>query len=149
RPRAGSERAHPFRLCRSGAQGDAGRRAEWDSDTAGDGSRNPFPCCRVGLIASSAAVAAASAATATPAATSPAAATTLLGSGLVDSQGTAIDLLAVEARNGGLGLLIRAHLDEPEPLGTTGVPIHDDLRRLNRAELPEHGLEIAVGGVVR
>src|SRR5262245_7678308 len=81
----------------------------------------------------STAVAAAAPAVATSAATAPAAAALGLGPGLVDGQGAAADLLAVERLDGGLGFLVGLHLHEAEALGAAGVPVHDDLGRLHRA----------------
>src|SRR5437016_2370017 len=84
--------------------------------------------------------AAAVTALAAPAAAAP----VLAGLGLVDRQGTAPHLLAAQGGDGGLGLLVTAHLHEAEPLGAAGVPVHDDLGRLHRAVLPEHLLQHAV-----
>jgi hypothetical protein len=41
--------------------------------------------------------------------------------GFVDRQAAALDLLAVQRRDGGLGLLVAAHLHKAEPLGATRV----------------------------
>ena len=76
---------------------------------------------------------------------SHAAATSFPGTGFVDGEAATIDLLAVEGGDGGLGLLVAAHLDEAEALGPPRVPVHDDLRRLDGAVLIEHLLQIAVG----
>src|SRR5438046_1114743 len=50
-----------------------------------------------------------------------------LGSGFIDRQSPALNLLAVEGGDGGLRFLIAAHLDEAEPLGSPGVAVHDHL----------------------
>jgi hypothetical protein len=83
------------------------------------------------IAASPPAAAAAAAAVAAPATAAAAAAAFGLGTGLVDGEGPAIDFLAIEGGNGGLGLGVRVHLDEAEPLGATGVAVHDDLSRLH------------------
>src|SRR5262249_34204648 len=62
-----------------------------------------------------------------------------------DRQPAAVHLLVAEPLDGGLGLLVAAHLDEAEALGAAGVPVHDDLGRLHRAELGEQLLQRAVG----
>src|SRR5262249_57488316 len=80
--------------------------------------------------------AAVAAAPAAPAAVLP-------GPGLVDGQGAAVVLLAVQAADGRLGLLVGAHLDEAEALAAPGVAVHDDLRRLHGAERLGHRLEVA------
>src|SRR5205085_9470765 len=56
-----------------------------------------------------------------------------LGPGLVHGQAAAAHFRAVEGGDGGLGLLVAAHLDETEPLGPPRVTVHDHLRRLHRA----------------
>src|SRR5262245_44517444 len=76
----------------------------------------------------------------TPIAAAPAAAPVLPGLGLVHGQGPAVDLLAAQAGDGRLGLLVGAHLDEAEPLGAACVPVRDHLCRLHRAELTEQHL---------
>src|SRR5262249_35289496 len=68
--------------------------------------------------------------------------------GLVDGQAATADLLAAEAGDGGLGLLVGAHLHEAEALGAAGVPVHDDLGRLHRAVRLEHLRQVGVGGLV-
>src|SRR5262249_54760815 len=65
--------------------------------------------------------------------TAAAAPAALPGPRRVDGQGPTVHLLAVEGGDGGLGLRVAAHFDEAEPLGTAGVPVHEDLRRLHRA----------------
>src|SRR5262249_13861481 len=74
--------------------------------------------------------AAVTAAAAPPAAVTapPAAAAALLGPGLVDGQRPPVDLLAAEGGDGGLGLLVGAHLHEAEALGAARVAVHDHLR---------------------
>src|SRR5262249_21390394 len=74
-----------------------------------------------------------------------AAATASLWLGLVDGQGAAVHLLAVEGGDGGLGLLVRLHLDEGEALGLPRVTVRDDLGRLHPAVLPEQLLQVAGG----
>src|SRR5437879_3308182 len=94
-------------------------------------------------IATAAAARAASAATvAAPAGTAPAtteaAPTTATAAifprlGLINGQGPAFDLLTVERLNSRLGFRVAAHFDEAKSLGSTGVTVHDHLRRLHGA----------------
>jgi hypothetical protein len=73
---------------------------------------------------------AATASTATAAkATATATATTTSGSltRLVDGEGTALEVLAVEIRNGGLCAGVGRHLDEGEAARTPTFPIHYQL----------------------
>src|SRR5206468_7433871 len=94
----------------------------------------------------------ATAAITTPAATAaratPAAAALLARLGLVDCQGSALDVFAVQRLNGRLGLLVRLHLHEAEPLRPASVAVHDDLRGLHRAVRREHLFERAVRNLV-
>jgi hypothetical protein len=53
--------------------------------------------------------------------------------GLVNGQSAAVELCAVQRRNGTLGLAARAHLDKAEAAGLTGEFIRDYGRRLHRA----------------
>src|SRR5438477_1336013 len=77
-----------------------------------------------------------------------AAAVVVLGPRLVHLERPSAELGAVE-RQRLLGLIGVAELDEPEPLGLAGVAVGDDPRRVRRAELGEHRLELIVGDVVR
>jgi hypothetical protein len=62
-------------------------------------------------------------------ATATATATTTSGSltRLVDGQGAALEVLAVEIRNGGLCAGVGRHLDKSEAARTPTFPIHDQL----------------------
>src|SRR5262245_48875737 len=83
--------------------------------------------------------AAVAAATTTPGAAAAAATAAVLpGPGLVDRQVAAVDLVAVQRRDGRLGLLVAAHLHEPEALRAARVAVQDHLGRLHRAVGPEH-----------
>src|SRR5262245_9483803 len=106
--------------------------------------------------AATAAAATAVATTTTTVATAPAAAAAAataaalrLGAGLVDGQVPAVDRGEVEAVDRRLGLGVTAHLDEAEPLGTSGVAVHDHLRRGDGAVGREDLLQPAVGHGVR
>lgn len=46
--------------------------------------------------------------------------------GLVDDEGAAAHLGAVESGDGGVGLLGAAHFDESEATGAAGLTVHDD-----------------------
>src|SRR5688500_13398576 len=100
-----------------------------------------------------AAAATAAAATAVPAAATAAAAATATGAvfaglGLVDGEVTPVDFLPVQGGDGGLGLLVAAHLDEPESLAAAGVPVLDHLGALHGAVLRAQLLEVRAGRVV-
>jgi len=88
--------------------------------------------------AATAAAAAADAATTTTAATSA----VFARAGFVDGQGAAAMFLAVQGSDRRLGFLIGPHFDEPEPLGSAGVTVVDDLGRDNRAVLAKQLLEL-------
>src|SRR5579885_349769 len=90
-------------------------------------------------------VAAAAAAAAAVAAAAAAAAALGLGPGLVDGQGAAARLLAVQGGDGRLGLLVVLHLHEAEALGAARVAVHDHLGGLHRAVGLEQGGEFRVG----
>src|ERR1700686_4747839 len=81
------------------------------------------------------AAAAPAAAPPAPAAAPPAApaAAVFAGTGFIDCQGAAVDLLAAEGRDGRLRLGVAAHLDEAESLGSAGVAVHDHLGGLHGA----------------
>src|SRR5439155_11935141 len=59
-----------------------------------------------------------------------------LGLSLVHGQGPALDRLPVQPADRRLGLPVGGHLDEPEPLRPAGVPVGDELGRL---DAPERG----------
>src|SRR3954453_17941868 len=74
-------------------------------------------------------------------ATATAAATTLLaGAGLVHGEAATLEIAPVERGDGGLRLLVVAHLHEAEALGAPGVTIHDHLGGIHGAVLREHVL---------
>jgi hypothetical protein len=77
--------------------------------------------------------------TATAAAATPAVFT---WAGFVDGQGAAAVLLAVQGCDRRLGFLIGTHFDEPEPLGSAGVSVVDDLGGNNRAVLAKKLFEL-------
>src|SRR5262249_51462017 len=66
----------------------------------------------------------------------------LTGLGLVDRQATAAVLLVVQAVDGGLGLGVGVHLDEPEALAAPGVAILNHLGAVDGAELREQLLQV-------
>src|SRR5947209_5341436 len=96
------------------------------------------------VSAAAAAVAAAASASATAAAvaTAAAAAAVFARAGFVDGQGAAVVLLAVERRDGGVGLGVIGHLHEPEALALAGVPVVDDLGGNHLPVLSEHLLQL-------
>src|SRR5262249_50829715 len=65
--------------------------------------------------------------------------------GLVDGEGAAARLLAVQGGDGRLGLLVRLHFDEAEALGAACVPVHDDLGGFDRTVRLEHRRQVGVG----
>src|SRR5438105_2271519 len=98
--------------------------------------------------AATVAAATAPAATAAIATATAATAAVLFGLGLIDRRGAAVHLFAVHRGDGGLRLLVAAHLDEAEALGPARVAVHDDLRRLDRAVRREHLFQRTVGHAV-
>src|SRR5579863_8421662 len=87
-----------------------------------------------GLVAPATAAIATAAATAAAAAATIAAATATAAAvfprpGFIDSQCSALHVLAVERLDGRLSLLVAAHFHEAEPLGSSGVSVHDHLGR--------------------
>jgi len=99
--------------------------------------------------ATTAAAAATTAATRATAATTTAAATTALRAlfSFVHAQRTSVDHLAVDAFDGALGLLVRAHGDECEAAGLPSGAISHDVDISHLAVLSEgcaHGLGIRV-----
>src|SRR4051812_20523295 len=100
------------------------------------------------LVAPAAARAAAAVAAAVTTATTAAARAGLAGLGFVDGEGAAVLLLPVEGGDGGLGLLVAAHLDEAEALAPAGVTVLDHFRALDRAVRAAHLLQVRAGGVV-
>ena len=59
----------------------------------------------------------------------------------IDSQGPAIEVLAVELRNSVIAALL--HLHKAKTFGAAGVAIGDDTNRFNRTRLPEQVLEFS------
>src|SRR5579883_3579 len=125
----------------------------------------PLPCPRpptegggtlvvrvlVAAAASAVTAAISAAEAAAPSAPMAAAASVLTRPGLVDGEGAAIHIFAVESGDGGLCLLVVSHLDESETLGATGVAVHDDLSRLHspvrREQLFQSTVAYAVGQI--
>src|SRR5688572_8232541 len=98
------------------------------------------------VAAATAATAAVS--TAATAAAATATGTVFAGLGLVDGEGSAVEVLAVQGRDRGLRLGVAAHLDERETLAPTGVPVLNDLGGLHGAVLPTQLLEVRARGVI-
>src|SRR5687767_11384504 len=69
------------------------------------------------------------------------------GPGLVDCQGSALELLAVERLNGLLGLGVVLHLDEAEAPRPAGLPIGNHLGARHHAMLLEESQQV-VGACV-
>src|SRR5262245_2675729 len=93
-------------------------------------------------VAPATAAAAVAAAPAAPAAAGTAARALLARLGLIDRQGTALELGAVHRRDGGLGAV--AHLDEAETARPAGLAVLDHLGTRDRAVLAER-LDQVVG----
>ena len=90
---------------------------------------------------------AAAAAEAAPAAAGAARAGTVrAGPGFVDRQGPALEVLAVQAGDGLVGLFLVRHLDEAEAARLTGELVLDDRRALNRTEGLKGFLDVLLGG---
>src|SRR5262245_41085443 len=114
-----------------------GIRCPFPAPPSATGSSLPVPpppgaASPLDLVAPAAA-APAVAAPAAPAAAAAPATPVGLGTGLVDGQGPAVHLLAVEGRDGRLSRVVTFHFHEAEALGTAGVPVHDDLGRSHGA----------------
>lgn len=92
--------------------------------------------------ATAAAAAESAATTAAAESATTAAAAAFTGLGLVDGEVTAVDVLAVEGRDGGLRLGVVRHFDEAEAAGTTGLAIHDQRRGSDRAEGLEERVQL-------
>src|SRR6266508_1105359 len=75
---------------------------------------------------------------AAPRPTAASAAAYTRGLGELYFQRPPVQFLAVELLHGGIGLLGRRHLDEAESARTSGVTVHHDRRRLDRAGLTEN-----------
>jgi hypothetical protein len=88
---------------------------------------------------------AASSAPPAPSATESAAAATLTWLRLIHGQQAALQILAAQGGDGGLGLLVAPHLDEREASGLPGQAVRDDLDRLHCAVLREQLLQVGVG----
>jgi len=69
--------------------------------------------------------------------------------GFVDSECPPVHVFAVQGVDGGLSLLIAAHLDKTKAFGTPRVPVRDHLGRLNCPKLLEHPLQITVRRSIR
>ena len=86
--------------------------------------------------------AAAAAAAISTIAVAAAAAAAGLRPGLVDDEGAAAEIGAVEASDRGLRFFIRLHLDERESARTAGGHVAHHAHRFNRARLAEQILEL-------
>jgi hypothetical protein len=105
------------------------------------------------VTAAPAATATAVAATATPAAAATAATETAAGAGLarpsfVDRQGTSTVLLTIQGVDRGLSLVVRRHLNKPEPLAAASCPVADYLGALDSSVLGQQFLQIRAADVI-
>lgn len=98
--------------------------------------------------ATAAAAEAAAAEAATTAATTTGA-TVFTGTGDIDLENAAVDGLAVEGGDRGLGAFVVRHFDEREAAGTAGVSVGNEGRSANFAELAEEVDELRLGGLIR
>ncbi len=94
------------------------------------------------------AAAAATAAVAAAAATAAAAAAAFTRAGLVDDQGAAADVAAVDGRDRLLRLVFARHFDEAEAARLARVAVGDDLGAGDVACFGEQVMEILVGGLI-
>jgi hypothetical protein len=92
-----------------------------------------------------AAEAAASTTAATETTTTTAAAALFAGSGFVDGQRTATEVVTVERLNGGASFIV-IHLDESEAAGTTGLSIGHEMDAMHGAVRGEQLREVVLGG---
>src|SRR5262245_55435031 len=84
-----------------------------------------------------------------PVPTSPKRATGILRLGLVDCQRTPLQLLAVEALDGRVGVLSAIHLHKPKAARLAGELIHDDVDRGDGSHLAEQILQVGIGRIKR
>jgi hypothetical protein len=85
-----------------------------------------LPVRAAGLVAAPAATTAAAVAAAAVATAAAAATTVVTGASLVDGKGAAVQVLAVQGADRGLGLGLVRHLDEAEAAGAAGVAVRRD-----------------------
>jgi hypothetical protein len=98
-----------------------------------------------GLVATAAA---ATTAISTAAATATGVGTLFTGTGLVDRQGTAINVFTVEGLNGGIGFTHIRHGDEGKTLRPAGEFVHNDAGLVNGAISSELGCQRGLGRFV-
>jgi hypothetical protein len=77
--------------------------------------------------------------------TTTAAAALFAGSGFVDGQRTATEVVTVERLNGGASFIV-IHLDESEAAGTTGLSIGHEMDAMHGAVRGEQLREVVLGG---
>jgi hypothetical protein len=78
----------------------------------------------------------------TPTAAATASAAFRFRPGFIHGEGPAAKLLAVQAGDGRLGVLIALHFDEAETFAAACVAVVNDLGTLNRPELAKHLVEV-------
>ena len=110
--------------------------------------RVKMDCVELTRILTAAPAAAAAAAAIAAAGTAAAAAGTLFaGTGFVDGEITALDVLAVDLRDGGLGAFRRGHGHEREAARTVGGTIHHQVDFRNWAARRKEVLQVVFGGI--
>src|SRR5918998_2428002 len=103
---------------------------------------------RTGLVSASAATEPTAVSPAKAPLSASAATATFLRARLIDYQGPAIDLFAVECGNGRLRFLVAAHLHKAEPFRSPRVAILDHLRRAHAAVGREQLFQVTVTDAV-
>src|SRR5205085_2489944 len=124
------------------APANKGPRPGWPGSTSANRAADALR-----LIAAVAAAVAAVAPAGPGAAAAPGARPLLARLGLVDRQGAAVELGAVEGLDGRLGAV--AHLHEAEAPAAAGLAVGDDLRPLHGAVLAEGRLQVRGGRLER
>lgn len=61
--------------------------------------------------------------------------------GLVDCDGTATDLGAMQTGDGLFGIAINRHFNKAKPLGLTGISVDNDIDLVYLSKLAEHGCQ--------
>src|SRR4029079_13170454 len=87
--------------------------------------------------------------TTTAATTAAPAWTGFLRLGLIHSERATIHHFTAQAANGRLGFLIGPHLHEPKSLRPAGIPVGDELGRLDSTEGGEHLTNLRRGRIER
>ena len=67
--------------------------------------------------------------------------------GLIDRQGAALPIFAIQSQDRGLGPFFGIHSSEREAARPSGDSIHDDIDLVHRAVYGKHGAQVVLGGI--